>query len=93
MQELKLTPRKRWIIVIIILIMFVVGGLTIANQIIYNVSGKIDLTNSVTTIFKLFSTGTNFSRSVILFLNLIPLKKNGYANMTVFDQFVDSFPK
>lgn len=93
MQELKLTPRKRWIIVIIVLFMFVISGLTIANQIIYNVSGKIDLTNSVTTIFKLFSTGTNFSRSVILFLNLIPLKKNSYANMTVFDDFVSSFAK
>ena len=93
MQELKLTPRKRWIIVVIVLIMFVIGGMTIANQIIYNVSGKIDLTNSVTTIFKLFSTGTNFSRTIILFLNLIPLKKNSYVNMTVFDDFVNSFPK
>jgi hypothetical protein len=93
MTDLKLTPRKRWIIVAILLNIVIVGGLTITNQIIYNVTRKIDLTNSVTTIFRLFSTTTNFSRSMILFLNLIPLKKNGYANMTVFDDFVESFPK
>jgi hypothetical protein len=93
MQDLKLTPRKRWIIAAILLNIIIVGGLTITNQIIYNVTRKIDLTNSVTTIFRLFSTTTNFSRSMILFLNLIPLKKNGYANMTVFDDFVESFPK
>jgi hypothetical protein len=70
-----------------------VAAISIANQVQFNVNGRIDIYNSVTSVFTLFSTGTFFSRSMILFLNLLGLRSSAPIDSTEFDSFMTRYSK
>lgn len=70
-----------------------VAAISIANQVQFNVNGRINIYNSVTSVFTLFSTGTFFSRSMILFLNLLGLRSSAPIDSTEFDSFMTRYSK
>lgn len=90
-QEITFTPRKRWMLAIAIGVGLTIGGVSLANQVLYNVNGQINLYQSINNIFTLFSTGSIFSRSMILFLNLINLRASGPISTTEFDAFMSNY--
>ena len=70
-----------------------VAAISLANQVQFNINGRINLHNSVTSVFTLFSTGTFFSRSMILFLNLLGLRSDGPIDTAQFDSFMSTYSK
>jgi hypothetical protein len=70
-----------------------VAAISIANQVQFNVNGRINIYNSVTSVFTLFSTGTFFSRSMILFLSLLGLRSSAPIDSTEFDSFMTRYSK
>jgi hypothetical protein len=90
-QEITVTPRKRWLLGGALGLAVAIGGISLVNDILFNVQGEISLYNSVSSIFRLFSTGTVFSRSMILFLNLVAQRGSGPVNTTQFDSFMGNY--
>lgn len=86
-----LTPRKRWLLIITLLFGLLIGGLSLISEISYNTKGKINLYTSVTNIFSVFQTGSFFSRSMILFVNLLAVREAGAVNTTNFDAFMSNY--
>ena len=70
-----------------------VAAISIANQVQFNVNGRINIYNSVTSVCTLFSTGTFFSRSMILFLSLLGLRSSAPIDSTEFDSFMTRYSK
>lgn len=55
--------------------------------------GQIDLYRSVGGLFELLSTGTFFSRSMILFLSLVGQRSSGPVDSSQFDAFMATYSK
>lgn len=72
-----MTPRKRGMLGTFLGLGIVIGGVTLINQIRYNMGGEISLYRSSSNLFSLFSTGSYFSRSMILYLNCLAQSING----------------
>lgn len=75
----------------VLAIAILIGGLTLFNQISYNLNGKIDDFKSANNLLSLFSTGGFFSRTAILFLNLVNLRASSQINTTIFDNIVSNY--
>lgn len=78
-------------LIVTLLFGLLIGGISLASEISYNAKGKINLYTSITNIFNMFQTGSFFSRSMILFVNLLAMRQAGPINTTNFDSFMSNY--